>query len=132
MEEFANSFRRIPAVVRAVLGVLELAAMATLRDAASEKGRETRRLRVYKAKSINCAEAFANKAVAYAIRCPMKRIEAGHDSTFLYLPTFEPGNFGALTMASRSERRISISSREPEACVLIVREFMYRPSLLNP
>ena len=123
-EAFADLLLFLPIFQRAVPGVPELMAKATLRECSAADGYELRCPREYEAQIIEYAGIFAVSVDFGKLLCPTKVVGADPTLPYSYLPTLDLGDMLGVDYDFLPETTHFLQLEQPQECATAMREFI--------
>ena len=123
-ESFSELLGFLPAFDRMDPGVLDLFAIATLRESIGGEGYELRCPREYESQMIDYAGLYAVLIDFGTMKCPTKVIGADPTLPYSYLPTLDLSDIVTVDYDFLPEATHFLQLEEPEQCVDAMREFI--------
>ena len=123
-EAFADLLLFLPIFQRAVPGVPELMAKATLRECSAADGYELCCPREYEAQIIEYAGIFAVSVDFGKLLCPTKVVGADPTLPYSYLPTLDLGDMLGVDYDFLPETTHFLQLEQPQECATAMREFI--------
>ena len=123
-ESFSELLGFLPAFDRMDPGVLDLFAIATLRESIGGEGYELRCPREYESQMIDYAGLYAVLIDFGTMKCPTKVIGADPTLPYSYLPTLDLSDIMTVDYDFLPEATHFLQLEEPEQCVDAMREFI--------
>ncbi len=131
VEEFSDMLEYLPGFARVLPGVRRLMARTTLRPTPDNTGYELRCPRELEAQVIEYIRSFAPLLDMDRLNCPTKVIGADPTLPHTYLPSFDLSQIAAVEYDFLVDATHLLQMEQPEACVLMLRNFLGRIGLVN-